>query len=66
MKRPFGLIFFIIVALLIVRWASNNIDFDETDFNSFFEQYGVSCTGYERAPEFGGGSSRGAGNGGRR
>ena len=64
MKRLFGLIIFIIVMMMLVKYAVSAVD--PIDFSSYFEQYGISCTGYDSGHHFGGGSSRGAGNGGRR
>ena len=65
MRRPGLFILTIILLALLIRYSSNIVDFvEDIDYS---EYYGLTgCTGYGMTGHrFGGGSSRGAGNGGR-
>lgn len=66
MKRGgFGLIVVLLLLIMFVRYVRTH--FDPAEISGFLEQYGISFVSYEDdGPGFGGGSSRGAGNGGRR
>ncbi len=64
-KGGYGLIVVLVLLIFFVRYVRSH--FDPIDISNFLEQYGISFVSFEDAgPGFGGGSSRGAGNGGRR